>query len=60
MELLGLLLQLLKASLGIEVDGILCDLALQVTMVSSLPRDPGIRRKAWTSGQDGRGGDARG
>jgi len=40
MEFFGLLLQLFKASFGIEVDGILCDLALRVVFVSwVVPRD---------------------
>lgn len=45
MEFFGLLLQLLKTSLGIYIDGILCDFALQVTLISLVPRDPGSRRK---------------
>ena len=45
MELLGLFLQFLKTSLGIYVDSILCNLALQVAFISLVPRDAGSRRK---------------
>lgn len=42
MEFLRLLLQLFKASLGIDVDGILCDLALEHdTHQLANPRSPG-------------------
>ena len=44
MEFLGLLFQLLKAPLGIDVDGILGDFALQMALVSVVPHDAGMRR----------------
>jgi predicted naringenin-chalcone synthase len=43
-KFLGLLLQLVEATLGIEVDGILSDLALYKAHISTPSRTPGSRR----------------
>lgn len=40
MEALRLLFQLLEASLGVNVDGILCDLALCMGLLAGAPQSP--------------------
>lgn len=56
MEFLRLLLQFLKASLGIYVDGILCDLALRSASISWVPRE----RRKWAQSVKGQNGALKG
>jgi hypothetical protein len=60
MEFLGLLLKLFEASLGIEVDGILCDLALRVVVLAGAPRLPAAGAKGWIANMGHVGFNVRG
>jgi hypothetical protein len=49
MKFLRLLLQLFEASLSIDVDGILCDLALRIGLLAGCPAIAGCRRNGRTA-----------